>query len=29
MTTQHISTAFDDDLNELDQLISKMGNLAH
>ena len=28
MTTQHISTAFDDDLNELDQLISKMGNLA-
>ena len=28
MTTQHISTAFDNDLNELDQLISKMGNLA-
>ncbi len=28
MTTQHISSAFDDDLNELDQLISKMGNLA-
>jgi phosphate transport system protein len=28
MTTRHISTAFDNDLDELDRLIGKMGNLA-
>lgn len=28
MTTRHISTAFDNDLDELDGLIGKMGNLA-
>ena len=28
MTTRHISTAFDNDLDKLDYLISKMGNMA-
>ena len=28
MTREHINSAFDDDLNELDTLIKKMGNLA-
>ena len=28
MTREHINSAFDDDLNELDTLITKMGSLA-
>jgi phosphate transport system protein len=28
MTTRHISTAFDNDLDELDRMVGKIGNLA-
>ena len=28
MTTRHISTAFDNDLDDLDRMVGKMGNLA-